>query len=738
MPRLQPIQTNFTAGELSPLVRGRVDLQQYANGAQLIENAYPVIQGGVFSRPGTTYRAQIKSNARARLVPFVRNRSTAYVQEWGAGYMRLFKDGAAVGAPDELATPYTYNQVKAMDYAADADTAYLAHPDVYPQRLRRFADDRWQIAACPFTAEPFSEVGTRPTANLTLSLKTVGAGRTATASAPTFLAADVGRAILSGPGIGVVTAYTDSTHVTIEITAEFDSTAVTSQTWTLDASPQTGCLPSAFEPVGASITLTLDDDGWRASEADGFVRINGGLCRITGIVSAKVANATIVKDLAAATKAPKLAWAVLTDQWSVATGYPRTVSLHQQRLIYASSTEYPQTVWGSRIAEPLDFTLGTDDDLAYSFTISSDDNNEITWLATARDLMALSAGCEYSLRGGVEKPITPTNVTITPQTDHGSAAVRPVQVRRETVFVQGAGKKLRGLSYRYDIDGYDAPDLLALAAHLVERDEDTGEQLSIVDLCYQREPHGLLWAVRSDGKLLSCTLDRAQSVVAWARHDVGGQVESICCVPSGASDVVYMIVKRTVDGSARRFLESIDMTTSSTRLSEVNGMQLDCGVMLYDADGSTTWTHPQLVNTLVQVLADGNYMGEFTTNGAGQITLPRVAYSVQIGLPFRSAVLPVTPEVGTGTGTSSGQAMATADVTLRIASTGPMWCNGQEFPGREFGVEVLDKPQPLTTGLVNVSEWGWEKGTSDLLIERRLPFPMKLLNIIRTMTINQG
>lgn len=738
MPRVQHIQTNFTSGVLSPRVVGRIDLQQVAQGAQRMENAFPLVQGGAVSRPGTTYHAELKGSAQARLVPFVKNRSTAYVLEFGAGYMRVFKGGAAVPGPYEIATPYTLAQALAMDFAIDSDTGYFSHGAVYPQRLRRFADDSWQLQPAPFSAEPFAEVGARPAAALTLSAATVGAGRTATASAAVFLASDVGRAILAGPGIGVVTGYTSPTVVTVQITAEFAGTAIASQAWSLDASPQTTCTPSATGPVGDSITLTLAAAGFRSAELGAHVRINGGLVRVTSIGSATSATATVIEELTAAIAAPALAWSILPSVWGAADGYPRTVSLHQQRLIYASSKTYPQTVWGSRIAEPLDFTIGVDDDRAYSFTISSDENNDVLWLSTGRDLLALSAGAEYSLRGGIEKPITPTNVTISPQTDHGAAEVRPVQVRKEVVFVQGAGKKLRGFSYRYEIDGYDAPDLLALADHLLDRDPLTGAQLAIVDACYQREPYGLLWAVRSDGKLLSCTLDRLQGVVGWAGpHDVGGFVESVCCVPTVSADVVYLAVRRTVNGVSRRFLESLQMTTDSTQTSAARGMQTDCGVIL-SGPSSATWAHPQLAGTVVQVLADGNYMGEFTTDGAGQITLPRQATSVQIGLGFNALVLPVTPEVGSGTGTSAGQAMSTSDASVRVIDSGPVWINDQEVSHRSFGTDVLDRPQPVVTGLLEVTTRGWARGVSDVLIERRLPFPLHVAHVIRTITVNAG
>jgi hypothetical protein len=92
--------------------------------------------------------------------------------------------------------------------------------------------------------------------------------------------------------------------------------------------------------------------------------------------------------------------------WSAANGYPRTLTLHEQRLVAAGSAKFPQTIWGSRTGEYLDFTKGTDDDDGYSFTIAADEINPISYLASLRNLVVHTYGGEFSLQGGVEKPTT--------------------------------------------------------------------------------------------------------------------------------------------------------------------------------------------------------------------------------------------------------------------------------------------------------------------------------------------
>lgn len=728
------VTTNFTAGEMSPRVRGRVDIAQYASGARQMRNAYPVVTGGAIGRVGTTYTAIAKNAAKkCRLLPFVIKNGSAYVVELGETYARFFKDGAAVGAPLEVAHPYTEAQLFQIDYAQDSATMYLAHESVPMQRLRQFSDTIWSSEAAPFTAGPVEEIGLRAAVTLTLSLATVGAGRVATASGAVFLASDVGRAITYQTGTFVVTAFTDTTHVTGTITTAFQGTAIPASVWTMDSSPQTTCTPSAANPVGASITLTLAANGWRTTDVGGSVVINGGLCKITSYTSELIVNATIISELTSATAAPALAWQLKTDQWNSLDGYPRTVTFHQQRMVAAGSTGFPQTIWGSRTGEPLDFTLAVNDSAGYSFTIGSDENNQIGYIVSGRHLMALTYGAEYSLRGQSAKSIisTANPPDIIPESNHGTAQVRPVQIKKENLFVQRAGKEARALGYKYDFDGYDSPDMTALADHLFGKLED-GTSLSIVDMAYQQRPHSLLWCARSDGQLVSLTLDRSQGVIGWAAHDVGGIVESVCCVPTTDGDALYLSVKRTINGATARYIERMEMTTTSVRQSEINLMQMDMGKFIYNAAGQATATHAQLPNTEVDLLIDGAYGGRVTTDGAGVATLPRTAYSIQIGLPFTSTVEPNSPEdVST-----VGQKMSTSKVIARVLNTGAIRVNSQLIEFRNFGSSLLDQPPPLFTGDYPISELGWYDGQSPIVVTRELPFPLHLLAIIRDLTVN--
>lgn len=813
-------QTNFTTGEISPRLYGRTDIPQYGNAAKALLNAYPVIHGGCKRRPGTRFAKATKFGSDgARLIPFVVSRDASYMLEVGTNYVRIHKAGGAYTGT-ELVSPYGVGTLADMDYVQGESTMFVSHPTVPIQRLRRFSDTNWDLSAAPFLVTPFSEQGHALAANVTLSLATVGAGRTATASAGVFLPSDVGRALVSGAGMATVTGYTSPTVLVVTITIAFAGVALTSGAWSLDSSPQAILKPSAKDPVASTVdlqsslsraadltlsaktgaititasanvfapadsgkilyadsgqvTLTyvsatsctgtttsdflntfyalggygITDSAWRAVDVGKFVTLNGGLLKITSFVSATNVRATILTAMTSTVAAPALSWTLESPVWSAANGYPRTVTLHEQRLVAAGSTLYPQTIWGSRTGEYLDFTKGTGDSDSYSFTLASDEVNPISYVSSLRNLIVNTFGGEFSLQGGIEKPITPTNVRIRPESPHGCKGVRPVQVGKESVFVQRAGRKVRAMSYDYSKDGYLAPDLAVLAEHITSG--------TVLELAYQQEPDYLLWGVRGDGALLTCTLDRDQGVTAWAPHYTDeGAFQSVATIPNGDHDETWVIVRRIVNGVAVQYIEIFDDTFEPlTPLPPVEfppalapvvyGYTVDCGISFDTPGGATVFNVPHLIGKTVDIVADGAVQPQQVVTGGGTVTLTRASERTLIGLHFDSSQTLLTPEVGSGAGTSQGNSMRCGEITVRFLDS---LC-AEVFDGdgdkigdlsfRQFGASILDQPPVPFTGLKRIESLGWDRGRSEITITQKLPLPQHVLSVVRKVTINEG
>ena len=158
MVKVWPIQTNFTAGQISPRLHGRVDINKYKNGVKTQKNAYSLPHGGVVRRGGTRYIADVKtSSKKVRLVRFEFSITQAYIIEFGDLYCRFYKDNGQItsgGSVVELATPYTEAQLFDLYFAQSADVLYVAHPTHYPRKITRTSDVSWSIATLTFTNLP--------------------------------------------------------------------------------------------------------------------------------------------------------------------------------------------------------------------------------------------------------------------------------------------------------------------------------------------------------------------------------------------------------------------------------------------------------------------------------------------------------------------------------------------------------------------------------------------------------
>lgn len=97
MARSAPSFTTFTAGELSPRLEGRVDLDKYRGGLADLTNMVVQPHGGVTRRPGTEFLGAVKDSAtKTRIIPFQFKTSDTYILELGDQYMRVYREGLQV------------------------------------------------------------------------------------------------------------------------------------------------------------------------------------------------------------------------------------------------------------------------------------------------------------------------------------------------------------------------------------------------------------------------------------------------------------------------------------------------------------------------------------------------------------------------------------------------------------------------------------------------------------------
>lgn len=461
---------------------------------------------------------------------------------------------------------------------------------------------------------------------------------------------------------------------------------------------------------------------WRAEDVNKIVFIGGGSIRINAVPNASTALGVVLTELDTTADAVQPdAWTLESAAWSARTGYPRAITIDRQRLFFAGSVSYPQTVWASSIGAYLDFAYATNDDSAFRFELDGARNSPIRHLASVRKLLVLTDSDEMSLQGGPEKAIGPTNVQKTDESTAGSNFVRPVKVGAELLNVQAAGRIVSGIGYRYEIDGYAAPDRTVFASHI------TGP--GIIDQAYQKDPNKLLMCVRADGVIAACTYDMDQEVSAWARWVTDGQFESVATIPTASGEETWCAAARQIGGTTRRYIEVFDPD-----------VMVDCGIARTSVapGGDTEWTGlGHLEGREVVVYGDGSFRGRYTVAG-GKITVDRPLRYAQIGLPFLVEVEPLEIEVATAGGTSMASPRNVREVQLRVLDTTGAQINGQPIEFRLFDTPGnLDSPPPTSSGTMRAITLEDQIYTaSRLVIRQEYPMPFHLLDIIRRVTVN--
>lgn len=729
MPRINDIQTNFTAGELSPRLYGRVDIDRYRNAAASIENCIVYVHGGLARRAGLRFIAPAKfADKHAVLIPYIFNDSQAYIIELGDSYARVFKsDGTQVmngAVPFEVPTSYVEADVADIDFVQGADTMFLMHGNYRTARLRRYGDAAWVLDDVPWITPAFDEIGTSPETTLAIDNVAVGTGRTLTAGSDTWRAADVGRIVVAAGGRAVITAVTSGTVATADVQVAFPATSTVAGAWTILGSPLCTLTPSgsSSDPpaqVGSFVDLTASVACWRPDDATKFVQIDAGLVQITSITSDTVASGIIHKQFAATVAAQPNAWVLMGSVWGGYNGYPRTGTLYQQRLWLAGSPGFPQTVWGSRIGEYYNFEIGTDADEAIAFTLASDQLNPIANLTQLKVIVALTYGGEFTISGGDQLAITPTNVAILPQSNYGCNNVAPERIGNELIFVQRGDRKVRAMSAdKIVTNEYGSPDVSVLAEHVTE----TG----VVQSAYAGAPDSVLWCVRTDGTLATCTLDRDQGVVAWSRQITDGWVESVAVIPGDGGDQVWALVRRTINGVDARYIERLE-----------DDVMTDSAMLLTDAVGKTAWTGlDHLEGRTVTVKGDGVALSSQVVTG-GAITTERDVKALEAGLPYIPHVETLRPALTGQQGTSQASHLRINRVICRFRETTGGTVNGAPILARQLGEGVLDQPPPVVTGDVPIDTLGWDIGQWSLVIEQPQPYPFHLQAVITAVTVNE-
>ena len=718
-------KTSFNAGEISPYVSSRIDVEKYKNAVETMTNFYALGTGPARKRNGTQFVKEVKDSTKeVRLIPFQFSADDTFMLEFGEEYIRFYTDGARIevsNVPLELETPWAYTDLEQLQYKQFGPRMYIVHPDYRPYVLTRKSAIEWELEPFYGYPEPTEELGYAPTGiALTLSA-TSGTAVTVTADSAVFLDGDKGRQIklLDGSAGKIsITGYTSTTVVTGTVIETFGSTSIASGNWKMDLSPIADLTPNGRK-TGSVITLEADvqdtttaQPTFRAADVGKFILIQNGVVQITEIVNSSTIKAEVLKALTA--KDETGIWTMEEEAWNGSRGYPRSVGFFEQRLIFGGTDAEPQSIWMSEIGIYDSFGVGSEDADSIDIDIATGEVNRIEWIATGRELVVGTTSSEVTVVGG-QAGLTPSAVSQRPRTTYGSLTQQIAQAGSEILFVPKAKTQVRTFVYNFDIDGYKAEDITFLADHLL----DGVDNRTVREIAYAQQPDTIVYVIREDGALLAGVFNREQKVIGWSKFTTDGEYENVAVISQGGIDQVWVVVKRNIDGTDKRYIELFDNGRGDTTLDGFSDSYLT-----YEGTATSSLTGlDHLEGKTVQIKANGIWQASKEVV-SGAITLDQECTEAVVGLPYTAYIKTLHDDMNFGIGPMMGQRLRWVEPTLHVYKSAIPSLNGQMRPWRSPNM-LTDTALPLYSGYLKFSS----VDSPNLEISDNSPFPVILLGI---------
>ena len=605
MPVTRNFKQAFSGGEISPEMFGRISDTKFQQGAAIMRNFVAKPQGPAQNRPGFAFVREVKDSTKStRLLPFTFNTTQTMILEFGEQYFRFhtqgqtlfYNDGAAWNGgtsyaigdiakynnvnyyaktahsnsqppnatnwyplptnPNIYEIPHSYAEADLFDvhYVQSADVLTLVHPLHPPKELRRLGATKWELKLIDFGSPIAAPTGVSVSAYLPPSTST---------NADTKL---------------------DHNYVVTAVKANL-----------IDESNQssTATAQNNIFVTGAKNTIT-----WNAVTGASRYRVYKDQGGIFGFIG-ETTTTTIIDDNIAPdfSRTPPI-----HENDFVGTGnYPGAVSYFEQRRVFAGTNNAPQSIWMTKSGTEsnMSFGLPIRDDDRIEFRVAAREANTIRHIVPLTQLLLLTGSAEWRVTSVNSDAITPTSISVKPQSYVGANNSQPVIVNNSLVYGAARGGHVRELGYNWQANGFITGDLSLRAPHLFDN-------FTILDMSLAKAPIPVVWMVSSNGKLLGLTYVPEQQIGAWHQHDTDGLFESVACVSEGDDDVTYCVIKRTINGASKRYVERMGTRLFATQRdsffvdagSTYNGTNTDTNRTV-TISGGTNFTKGETVTVTV-------------------------------------------------------------------------------------------------------------------------------------------
>jgi hypothetical protein len=557
MPVTRTFYRSFSGGEISPEMFGRIDDAKFQQGAATMRNFIAKPQGPAENRAGFKYVAEVKDSTKAvKLISFTFSTVQTMVIEMGHEYFRFhtqgqplsYSDGSAwsnstnyaIGdiakqggvnyyaktahsnsqppnatnwyplptSPNIYEVPHPYQEAELFDvhYVQSADVMTLVHPNHAPRELRRLGATKWELKTINF-ASP-----------------------------------------LPSPTISSVVAYipsSSSTNVDTYEAHEYVVTAVASNLIDESSQSSASSVDNNIYVTGAKNTIT-----WGAVAGASKYRVYKEQAGIYGFLGETTATSIIDANIAPNfSRTPP----IYENEFQSTDNFPGAVSYFEQRRVFAGTNNEPQTILMTKSGTEsnLSFGLPIRDDDRIKFRVAAREANTIRHIVPLTNLLMLTGSAEWRVSSINSDAITPSSISVKPQSYVGANNAQPVIVNNSMVYASSRGGHVRELGYNWQANGFITGDLSLRAPHLFDN-------LTVTDMALAKSPIPIVWFISSNGKLLGFTYVPEQTIGAWHQHDTDGTFESVATVSEGNDDALYCVIKRTINGATKKFIERMN------------------------------------------------------------------------------------------------------------------------------------------------------------------------------------
>ena len=759
-------QSSFAGGLYSKNLWARDDLKRYSIGAKDMTNFYPYPYGGFTRRPGTRFIWECKNTSAIRLVSFKGDAWRQYVLEFGNNYIRVYRNGGIVlksdGTPVEIWTPYSGDEIKYLKTVQAADRMYICDHNRPPMILSCYSDTSWTLTQYVPKRGPFLEQNTEDitvtptlvsgdeyiltatsdifTANCTGQQVKLSYNIPAQSHSWNRSSATTSAAFPCGSGWSYQVADTWSTEVTIQQSDDNGETWMDIKKWNMVEDTTAQFTSSGTVDHECLVRISYTEGGGTGSAVftvDPFISDN--YLTITNRESARKVKAKLYTNRSEyAFALPKtdatLYWSL--GAWSYDNGFPASATFYQDRLFFSGTSSRPLAVWASQSGNYDDFGVHQtpEDSDGLSFSLVSGQVNRCWSFLSLGSLLGFTPVSEWKITAGASgTAITPSNIYAVQQTSEGSwDGIDPLVINNRAIFVTADCQHVRDIAYDYSTDSFRGNDLTLYNRDLFERK-------AIIAWDYQLSPDSIVWICQSDGTLLSFTYVQDQEVMSWARHTTDGKFLSVAVAINTANNSnyeAYFIVERTINGTTKRYIESIRAEEPNVTLPKYVDSYLT-----YSGKSVTTLSGlSHLEGKNVCVVADGSSLGLIKVSG-GKITLDDAASNIVIGLPYSSTFETLDIAVPRQDGTSYSRLKKLDEIVIQFkeSKSGLVGINTTITEDMEqiimpvpTGIGV---PSALYTGFYRAEPMGGYENEAHISITQDEPFPMTVLAIVAGVTM---